>query len=371
MQKIGDIPNTRADSNGEFTDGNVAGGTPPTILPAEWFNTIQRELMSILNAAEIESDPHVFNQVLLSIQKLVSEGIPDLKDASLTQKGIVQLSSSTNSTSQILAATPKAVSDLGASLLKITNNLSEIKNAGQAAVAQTLANLGLGDTISKAGKAFSQTKVSDVVGENGVPWNAPSGLYSARYESSYTAMIVHFNMGSGSCPAFQLKIHYRNGGVYYRSARDGFGFERDWELVGSDAAPVGTPMPWPAVLPPSGWLKCNGSPFDKSKYPQLASAYPAGYLPDLRGEFIRGWDDGRGVDAGRAFLSYQEPTSIYEHLGDGGNNEIGQLYVSEADSWSPMAPGFLRFGTGAHSSGSRAFTTRPRNIAFNYIVRAA
>nr|WP_227720583.1 hypothetical protein [Yersinia proxima] len=48
MQKIGSIPNTRADSNGEFTDGNVAGGVPPTILPAEWFNTIQRELMSIL-----------------------------------------------------------------------------------------------------------------------------------------------------------------------------------------------------------------------------------------------------------------------------------------------------------------------------------
>ncbi|EKN3736753.1 TPA: tail fiber protein [Yersinia enterocolitica] len=150
MQKIGDIPNTRADNNGEFTDGNVAGGVPPTILPAEWFNTIQRELMSILNAAEIESDPHVFNQVLLSIQKLVSEGIPDLKDASLTQKGIVQLSNSTNSTSQILAATPKAVSDLGDLLLKITNNLSEIKDAGPAAVAQTLLNLGLGDVIRKS-----------------------------------------------------------------------------------------------------------------------------------------------------------------------------------------------------------------------------
>ncbi|EPM2820564.1 phage tail protein, partial [Yersinia enterocolitica] len=149
MQKIGDIPNTRADNNGEFTDGNVAGGVPPTILPAEWFNTIQRELMSILNAAEIESDPHVFNQVLLSIQKLVSEGIPDLKDASLTQKGIVQLSNATNSTSQTLAATPKAVSDLGNLLLKITNNLSEIKDAGPAAVAQTLLNLGLGDTAKR------------------------------------------------------------------------------------------------------------------------------------------------------------------------------------------------------------------------------
>lgn len=109
MQKIGDIPNTRADSNGEFTDGNVAGGVPPTILPAEWFNTIQRELMSILNAAEIEADSDAFNQVLLSIQKLVSDGMPELKDASLTQKGVVQLSSATNSTSETLAATPKAV----------------------------------------------------------------------------------------------------------------------------------------------------------------------------------------------------------------------------------------------------------------------
>ncbi|EPB0882571.1 phage tail protein [Yersinia enterocolitica] len=161
MQKIGDIPNTRADSNGEFTDGNVAGGIPPTILPAEWFNTIQRELMSILNAAEIESDPHVFNQVLLSIQKLVSEGIPDLKDASLTQKGIVQLSNATNSTSQILAATPKAVSDLGNLLLKITNNLSEIKDAGPAAVAQTLLNLGLGDA-AKRGVGKSANQIPDI-----------------------------------------------------------------------------------------------------------------------------------------------------------------------------------------------------------------
>ncbi|WP_257209701.1 phage tail protein [Yersinia mollaretii] len=145
MQKIGDIPNTRADSNGEFTDGNVAGGVPPTILPAEWFNTIQRELMSILTAAEIEADSDTFNQVLLSIQKLIGEEIPDIKDASLTQKGIVQLSNATNSTSETLAATPKAVRAVDIASLKIANNLSEITTAGAAAVAQTLANLGLGD----------------------------------------------------------------------------------------------------------------------------------------------------------------------------------------------------------------------------------
>ncbi|HEI6702352.1 TPA: tail fiber protein [Yersinia enterocolitica] len=143
MQKIGDIPNTRADSNGEFTDGNVAGGIPPTILPAEWFNTIQRELMSILNAAEIEADSDAFDQVLLAIQKLVSEEIPEVKDGSLTQKGVVQLSSSTTSVSEIFAATPKAVKDMGDKALKTTNNFSEIAAAGSVAQAAAQVNIGV------------------------------------------------------------------------------------------------------------------------------------------------------------------------------------------------------------------------------------
>ncbi|HHX7316877.1 TPA: phage tail protein [Yersinia enterocolitica] len=181
MQKIGDIPNTRADSNGEFTDGNVAGGVPPTILPAAWFNTIQRELMSILTAAEIEADPHSFNQVLSSIQKLVSDGIPDLKDASLNQKGIVQLSNATNSTSEKTAATPKAVSDLGKLLLKITNNLSEIKDAGPEAVAQTLANLGLGDA-AKLGVATDAEVIAGLVGK---------AITAATLKSRFASVVLY------------------------------------------------------------------------------------------------------------------------------------------------------------------------------------
>lgn len=103
MQKIGDIPNARADSNGEFTDGNVAGGMPPTILPAEWFNTIQRELISVLTLAGITPDSEKFDQVATAVAKLITDG----------------------------------------GFLKTTNNLVEIKNAGAAAVAATLANLGL------------------------------------------------------------------------------------------------------------------------------------------------------------------------------------------------------------------------------------
>ncbi|HFV5328740.1 TPA: phage tail protein, partial [Escherichia coli] len=63
------------------------------------------------------------------------------------------------------------------------------------------------------------------------------------------------------------------------------------------ALPVGVPVPWPSATPPTGWLKCNGAAFSAEEYPELAKVYPTNKLPDLRGEFIRGWDDGRGVDA--------------------------------------------------------------------------
>lgn len=71
------------------------------------------------------------------------------------------------------------------------------------------------------------------------------------------------------------------------------------------ALPVGVPVPWPSATPPTGWLKCNGAAFSAEDYPNLAKAYPTLKLPDLRGEFIRGWDGGKGVDSGRTLLSAQ------------------------------------------------------------------
>ncbi|WP_250218014.1 phage tail-collar fiber domain-containing protein, partial [Escherichia coli] len=71
------------------------------------------------------------------------------------------------------------------------------------------------------------------------------------------------------------------------------------------ALPVGVPVPWPSATPPTGWLKCNGAAFSAEEYPELAKVYPTNKLPDLRGEFIRGWDDGRGIDTGRSILSIQ------------------------------------------------------------------
>ncbi|CAK0732204.1 phage tail protein [Escherichia coli] len=172
------------------------------------------------------------------------------------------------------------------------------------------------------------------------------------------------------------------------------------------ALPVGVPVPWPSATPPTGWLKCNGAAFSAEEYPELAKAYPTNKLPDLRGEFIRGWDDGRGVDAGRALLSLQDD-SFEAHRHESffyagiSRNEIPLKNLPSSDEMltlssttNALSPDGIdatnslignddyncliegnknnkRTATGLSTSIVGAAETRPRNISFNYIVRAA
>ncbi|EFC1087373.1 phage tail protein [Escherichia coli] len=146
------------------------------------------------------------------------------------------------------------------------------------------------------------------------------------------------------------------------------------------ALPVGVPVPWPSATPPTGWLKCNGAAFSAEEYPELAKAYPTNKLPDLRGEFIRGWDDGRSVDTGRSVMSAQSARVGYFKFDMG-------IYGIPAGTGSLILSNDILI-TGHDSNGSSLLLnnsneraigemyvvpadTRPRNIAFNYIVRAA
>ncbi|EEV1513674.1 tail fiber protein [Escherichia coli] len=163
------------------------------------------------------------------------------------------------------------------------------------------------------------------------------------------------------------------------------------------ALPVGVPVPWPSATPPTGWLKCNGAAFSAEEYPELAKAYPTNKLPDLRGEFIRGWDDGRGMDTGRAILSAQgdairniygefktvntENYSIWEAassfkgavvpLSPSTNNSYFSLTRSMVTERADGAVYPKVIGLDASRIVPTANENRPRNIAFNYIVRAA
>ncbi|EFL9406289.1 phage tail protein [Escherichia coli] len=170
-------------------------------------------------------------------------------------------------------------------------------------------------------------------------------------------------------------------------------FLQNLGLGEGSALPVGVPVPWPSATPPTGWLKCNGAPFSAEEYPKLAKAYPKLKLPDLRGEFIRGWDDGRGVDSARLLLSSQA-ASILEHNhemhGWTGNplmaRDVGELGTSSVFAVQlSIGDGGLLYswkdGSGTTNDSKRMDRTNhvssgagdgsPRNIAFNYIVRAA
>ena len=177
-----------------FHDGNPATGEQGTIVPGLWLNNsqgatrnIQQELISVLTEVGIEINESENNQLLLAILELIATRSPDLPVASTTQKGIVQLSNATNNTSETLAATPKAVRAVDIAALKIANNLSEIKDAGLAAVAQTLANLGLGDVAH----------LPQLTGVVGMSRNARMSVTAASSTATFTAdeLIVQTTLG--------------------------------------------------------------------------------------------------------------------------------------------------------------------------------
>ncbi|QYM92812.1 phage tail-collar fiber domain-containing protein [Dickeya zeae] len=147
---------------------------------------------------------------------------------------------------------------------------------------------------------------------------------------------------------------------------------------------VGIPQPWPQATAPAGWLKCNGQSFDRSVYPRLAQVYPSGVLPDLRGEFIRGWDDGRGVDAGRAILSAQTGSLVVGDIANNINmatlNNVGEAATKANVGWDTAELTSAKYpsirvnivsGQTATDPYPYCGVARPRNLAFNYIVRAA
>ncbi|WP_042860037.1 phage tail protein [Dickeya sp. NCPPB 3274] len=162
---------------------------------------------------------------------------------------------------------------------------------------------------------------------------------------------------------------------------------------------IGIPQPWPLADAPEGWLKCNGQAFDAAKYPQLAKLYPAGTLPDLRGEFIRGWDDDANIDTGRELLSKQHATNLRTAMLDYNGSDLNETKVyigmaySDADSvkatFSPNEIAYAPNGTDIgknnavdngvyatsnyiifNSNKPNWISVRPRNVAFNYIVKA-
>ena len=166
---------------------------------------------------------------------------------------------------------------------------------------------------------------------------------------------------------------------------------------------IGIPIPYPLSTVPAGCLAMNGQRFDTHRYPKLAQKYPSGELPDMRGEFIRGWDNGRGVDVGRSVLATQTDLvgshkhrfgnyysqakqNISKRQGKNFEYDVGtptgivnvdskfkgELYdnfdsIGVALSWGD---GGLMYSDRVISMIGDYKETRPRNIAYHYICLA-
>ncbi|EIQ7644302.1 phage tail protein [Escherichia coli] len=181
--------------------------------------------------------------------------------------------------------------------------------------------------------------------DGGVPWNAESGAYNVtRSGDSY--ILVNFYTGVGSCRTLQMKAHYRNGGLFYRSSRDDYGFEEGWAEVYTsknlppESYPVGAPIPWPSDTVPSGYALMQGQTFDKSAYPKLAAAYPSGVIPDMRGWTIKG-----KPASGRAVLSQeQDGIKSHTHSASASSTDLGTKTTSSFDYGTKSTN-----NTGAHT----------------------
>ncbi|HAX3189439.1 TPA: phage tail protein, partial [Escherichia coli] len=202
-------------------------------------------------------------------------------------------------------------------------------------------------TLTAAHVAAFARRATDTYADadGGVPWNAESGANNVtRSGDSY--ILVNFYTGVGSCRTLQMKAHYRNGGLFYRSSRDGYGFEDDWAEVYTsknlppESYPVGAPIPWPSDTVPSGYALMQGQTFDKSAYPKLAVAYPSGVIPDMRGWTIKG-----KPASGRAVLSQeQDGIKSHTHSASASSTDLGTKTTSSFDYGTKSTN-----NTGAHT----------------------
>ncbi|MCZ5960494.1 tail fiber protein [Escherichia coli] len=379
-------------------------------------------------------------------------GVPT---ASLTAKGITQLSSATNSTSEVLAATPKAVKaayDLAAGKAPSNhihpwNQITGVPTASLTAKGITQLSSATNSTSEvlaatpKAVKAAYDLAAGKAPSNHTHPWNQITGVPTASLTakgitqlSSATnstseilaatpkAVKAAYDLANGKQPADATltalaglataadRLPYFTGAdraalatltaigraiIAKGSIKDVLNY---LGLGEGSALPVGVPVPWPTATPPAGWLKCDGRAFTKEQYPVLARAYPTLRLPDLRGEFIRGWDDGRKVDTGRKLLSAQGATLLrtamldYYNQDTTGTSGIVGMGFNNEDSITDLREGSFKMPDGTtfsdpvvvmsdngmqatiltsiRSGYAKGITVRPRSIALNYIVRA-
>lgn len=202
-----------------------------------------------------------------------------------------------------------------------------------------------------------EVAVPDSVPQTWIVVNATTGPFTLRFRTV-----------SGTGPvlaAGSSVVVFSDGGNV--SDVDGIMRYQVGQLMAAASADVGRISFFAASTPPSGYLECNGAALFRSDFPPLfariGTTFGAGNgvttfnIPDLRGEFLRGWDHGKGVDPGRAFGSFQDQAVIsHSHT-----IPASILYAMAGTAYAGGTYGNTLSNQGTGAAGGSE--TRPRNIA--------
>ena len=329
-----------------------------------------------------------------------------LEDASTTKKGIVQLSSATNSTSETLAATPKAV--------KAAND-----NANDRVPSDRKVNgKALSEDITLTPKDIGTLNSTTMSFSGGAGWFKLATVTMPQASSVVSITLIGgagFNVGSPQQAGIsELVLRAGNGnpkgitGALWQRTSTGFtnfawvntsgdtydiyvaignyatGVNIQWDYTSNASVtihtspaysankpegltdgtvyslytpseqfyPLGAPIPWPSDTVPSGYALMQGQTFDKSAYPKLAAAYPSGVIPDMRGWTIKG-----KPASGRAVLS-QERDGIksHTHSASASSTDLGTKTTSSFDYGTKSTN-----NTGAHTHSLSGSTNAAGN----------
>jgi len=197
---------------------------------------------------------------------------------------------------------------------------------------------------------------------------------SVRYYDSDSSHYVELKAASTVSANVTLTLPTSDGDADQYLKTDGSG-NLSWANVSTPAGvPTGSVFALATTTVPSGYLECDGSAVSRTTYADLFAAISTTFgagngsstfnLPNLQGEFIRGWDNGRGVDDSRTFGSAQAD-EIKSHLHTYTRSLSPSSGQDQAGSGSGDA---VRYET-QNTSSTGGTETRPRNIALMYVIK--
>ncbi|EHG6158681.1 phage tail protein [Escherichia fergusonii] len=300
--------------------------------------TKQKGLVQLNSAVNSTSETQAATSKAVKTAYDLADGKYTAQDATTARKGIVQLSSATNSDSETLAATPKAV--------KAANDNANgrvPKGAGLNEYAENISDIAT-DLRTRSG-FFNASSA-----KNGMP-----GGHAWKH---------YINSAHSNTQGYNTVI-----GIDFYADVIGFaavcaGVFKGWKLIHHDGYnnfPVGAPIPWPSDSVPTGYAIMQGQTFDKAAYPLLAVAYPSGVIPDMRGWIIKG-----KPASGRAVLSQeQDGIKSHTHSASASNTDLGTKTTSSFDYGTKTVSTFNHGTKTTNTTGNHTHTIYRGNARTN------